>query len=136
MEEKIKEIDESDKFKILDDIEEVKEVEIKNEDKNEKENNENSSDINDNPNEDSEQYIKLAAENMNELEEKQNLINIFRGLKKVLNEGENKPKSINEVYEMYLENELITKSHIKKQVREVLLKFMFFFEDQFMESFF
>ena len=115
MEEKIKEIDESDKFKILDDIEEVKEVEIKTEDKNEKENNENSSDINDHPYEDSEQYIKLAAENMNELEEKQNLINIFKGLNKVLNEGENKPKSINEVYEMYLENELITKSHIKNK---------------------
>ena len=129
MEENINENDEFKGIKFLDNIEEVDEVEIKSQDDNEKkEINDDSLIINDNPDDDSDQYIRLASESMNELEEKKNLIQVFQDLEKVLNERENKPKSINEVYEMYLENEFITKSHIKNQVGNFLLKFMFFFE--------
>ena len=74
------------------------------------------------------EYIRLASESEIAIEEKNNLIEIFDNLKDLLNKHENKPKNINEVYEIYLENEVITKSHVRKQASELLLKFMFFVE--------
>ena len=71
--------------------------------------------------------IILPTEKMIENEERQNLVKVFKDVKKVLNEGEKGNKSINEVYERYLENKFITKSHVKKEIGQCLLKFMFFF---------
>ena len=83
---------------------------------------------NDNQLNEAEQYVRLASESEIELEEKDNLINVLDELKDLLDKGDNRPKSINEVYEIYLENEVITKSHIKDKISELLLKIMFFFE--------
>ena len=52
---------------------------------------------------------------------------ILENLANILNTGDNIPKNINEVYEMYLDNEFITKNHIKKGISEWLLKLVFFF---------
>ena len=67
------------------------------------------------PDENGDEYLRLASENEIDLKEKKNLTTIFKELDSLLNEHENIPKSINEVYEIYLENEFITKSHIKKE---------------------
>ena len=69
-------------------------------------------------------------ERMIEYEERQNLVKVFKDLEEVLNEDEKNKKSINEVYENYVEYKFITKSQ-KQKVGDFLLKFMFFFEGPF-----
>ena len=135
MEEKINEdVEEFEGIKDLNDIEEVQEVPIgnvntmSNIEEEIKEKLISSNQKVNNQNDESDIYIRLASENEIELEEKENLITVFDNLKNVLNKKENKPKSIDQVYEMYLENEVITKSHIREQINELFLKFMFFFE--------
>ena len=126
-----------EKLKYFDDIGKVKEkeVEIKNEDQNGDQNekeikiDENNLNINDDHNEYLDnKYVRRVAKSEIELHEKEKLVAVFKNLEDVLNKGENKPKTINAVYEMYLKNEFITKNHIKKHVGQFLLKFMFFFE--------
>ena len=70
-------------------------------------------------------------ERMIEYEERKNLVKVFKDLEEVLNEDEKNKKSINEVYENYVEHKFITKSQIKQKVGDFLLKFMFFFEGPF-----
>ena len=101
--EKIKENEILDKFL---DIEEVEEDEI---DENfiikQNENMENiinSEDNDDNPDENEEEILRLASENEIALKEKENLTTIFKELDSLLNKHDNVPKSINEVYEIYL----------------------------------
>ena len=124
--------DEFDKIKGLEDIEEVEEVPTKNEinieDIEIKENSINSKNT-DNyiQADDGDEYARLASESEVDLEEKKNLTTVFKDLEYLLNKHDNIPKSINEVYEIYLENEFITKSHIKKKTGQCFLKFIFFF---------
>ena len=113
-------IEEVEEIKIDDNfIKEQKEImeNIKNQDEN----------IDNIPDENGDEYLRLASENEIDLKEKKNLSTIFKELDSLLNEHENIPKSINEVYEIYLENEFITKSHIREKVGNCLLKFSFFF---------
>ena len=60
-------------------------------------------------------------------EERENLVKVFKDLEEVLNEKEGDKKTINEVYEKYVGNKFITKSKIKQEVSDILLRFMFFF---------
>ena len=127
--EKIKENEILDKFLAINEVEEVKiddnfikeQKEIMEKIKNPEER------IDDIPDENGDEYLRLASENEIALNEKKNLTTIFKELDSLLNEHENVPKSINEVYEIYLENEFITKSHIREKVGNCLLKFSFFF---------
>ena len=133
MENENEEDKEFDKIKGLEVIEEVEEVPIENKNtieiKEDKENliNSSNNEIDYIPPEDGEEYARLASESELDLEEKKHLTTIFKELEFLLNKHENIPKSINEVYEIYLENEFITKSHIKKKVGGCFLKFIFFF---------
>ena len=70
---------------------------------------------------------KLLTERERELQKKNDLVKVLENLAKNLNAGGNIQKNITEVYEIYLENELITQNHIKNEIGETLLKFMFFF---------
>ena len=133
MEEKDKDLENFEKIKIkgLDDIEEVKEEEIIGsintlDEELIKENlsNSNKKDIGESVN--AVNYIRLVSENQMELDEKDNLIEVFNEINGVLNESKNKPKSINEIYEKYLGNKFITKNHIKKDIGDCLLKFILF----------
>ena len=112
----------------LDNIEEVKEVQIETkksfEEEKKNENLINKEDIVQN---NDDKYIKLSIESERQLQAKKDLVDIFENLKNKLDTGENIPKNIIEVYEIYLDNKYITKSHIKEKIGGFLLKFMFFF---------
>ena len=64
-----------------------------------------------------------------DLEEKQNLISVFKKLEDVLNKADNKPNSIDEIYEsLYLDNEYLTNTHLRKNINKHFLRFIFFIE--------
>ena len=69
---------------------------------------------------------RLNSERKMELDEKDNLKEVFDDINNVLKEDINIQKSIDQIYEKYLENHFISKTHIKKQIGDCFLKFIFF----------
>ena len=67
--------------------------------------------------------VKLISES--EKEEKNHLIKIFKRLETDLEKNNN--ESINDVYEEYLNNEDITKRNIKKNTKNSVIYFMYYF---------
>lgn len=114
----------------LDEIEEVKNqdnIETQNVEIIEEKKDNNLTKPNNNENINYLENIKLLPERERELRKKKDLVKVFENLAKNLDTGNNILKNINEVYEIYLENELIKQNHIKSEIGESLLKFMFFF---------
>ena len=115
-----KENEENFENKILDKIEEVEEAEIQSvkiiEEK-KKDEYDRYAFVN------SEEYIRFNLE----LQAKNDLVNTLENLAAKLKEENNKKKNINEIYEIYLKNEFISKSHIRKNISKKILKFMIFF---------
>ena len=67
--------------------------------------------------------VKLVTDS--EKEEKKHLINILKRLEADLEK--NNDESINDVYEEYLNNEDITKRNIKKNTKNTVIYFMYYF---------
>ena len=93
----------------------------------EEENNEN--EINNQKNSDNnidDENEELIKENKRKLGIKKDLIEVLQEVTNYLNKDENIPKSISEIYDIFIDNDFITKSHLKDKVNDCLLKFMFF----------
>ena len=69
---------------------------------------------------------ELIKENKRKLGIKKDLIEVLQEVTNYLNKDENIPKSISEIYDIFIDNDFITKSHLKDKVNDCLLKFMFF----------
>ena len=68
---------------------------------------------------------ELLIENY-EFDEREHLINVLTDLTDELKNNKNKTKFIDKIYEIYLDNQFITKSHIKDNINSCILKFVFF----------
>ena len=95
----------------------------------EEENNGNENAINnqkDNNNNIDDENEELIKENKRQSGIKKDLIEVLQEVTNYLNKDENIPKSISEIYDIFIDNDFMTKSHLKEKVNECLLKFMFF----------
>ena len=110
----------------LNEIEEVKNNEIENEINKDEKVDEDLLISNDNDYDKDDENVRLIKESERQLQAKRDLIEVFDEIASYLNKNENIPRSITEIYDIYIDNEFITKSHIRNVVNECLLKFMFF----------
>ena len=83
----------------------------------------NQKDNNNNIDDENEELIK---ENKRQSGIKKDLIEVLQEVTNYLNKDENIPKNISEIYDIFIDNDFMTKSHLKDKVNDCLLKFMFF----------
>jgi len=81
---------------------------------------------NDNDYNKDDENTRLRKESERQIRTKNELIEVLEEVTNYLKKNENIPRSISEIYDIYLENEFISKSHIKNKVNDCLLKFIFF----------